>query len=74
MSPDEQEIQSFTIKVRLSELNREEAEVLWYGYITHVPSGKRHYFRQLGEVAEIIQPYLEKMGITFVDNIACGGS
>jgi hypothetical protein len=68
MTPGDPAIQSFMIKIRLSELTPEESDVLWYGYITHVPSGKRQYFRHLNDVADFIQPFMEEMGISFRDN------
>ena len=50
-------IQSFVIKIRLSE----ESALRWYGFITHVPSNNRKYFSNLDEIADIIRPYLEEM-------------
>ena len=68
MEPGDNAIQSFMIKIRLSELAPDESNILWYGFITHVPSGKREYFRHLEDIAVFIQPYLEEMGINFQDD------
>lgn len=65
MKPGKQAIQSFVIKILLSELPAEENGPLWYGHIAHVPSGNQQYFCDLGRVLSFIKPYMEEMGITF---------
>lgn len=67
MQAGEQAIQSFVIKIRLSERTTPENEQHWYGYVTHVPSGKRQYFHHLDQVTEFMRPFMVQMGIAFPD-------
>ena len=63
MEPDEYGSHSFVVKIWLEETVQEAGRAVWRGHITHVPSGKRRYFGQLGEVAVFIRPYLAEMGV-----------
>jgi hypothetical protein len=53
-------IQSFVIKIRLTDASPDENALSWYGFITHVPTKNRQYFSDLNEIAEFIRPYLEQ--------------
>lgn len=54
---------SFIIKLRLEKALGEGEPTTWHGYITHVPSGKRRYLRDLDGIAAFITPYLEAEGV-----------
>ena len=54
----------FVVKIWLEETDQEASSPTWRGHITHVPSGKRYHFRHLGEIALLIAPYLEEMGVS----------
>lgn len=54
---------SFIVKVWLEESAEENEKASWQGYITHVFTGERRYFRNLDEVAAFITPYLTQMGV-----------
>ena len=56
---------SFIVKVWLEETAEEAGQALWRGHITHVPSGKRRYLKNLDEILAFIKPYLEGMGVAF---------
>jgi hypothetical protein len=53
---------SFIIKIWFEETAEETGRVVWRGHITHVPSGKRQYLKNLDEILIFIVPYLEDMG------------
>ena len=53
----------FVVKVWLEETAAESGLATWRGHITHVPTGERHYLRDLGEIVAFITPYLERMGV-----------
>lgn len=52
---------SFIIKVWLEERCEETGQVLWRGHITHVPSGKRCYLKDLKDIITFIASYMEAM-------------
>ena len=54
---------SFIIKLRLERTVCEAGPTKWHGYITHVPSGRRSYLRDLDGIAAFITPYLEAEGV-----------
>ena len=54
---------SFIVKVWLEGLAEEIGGATWRGHITHVPSGRRRYLRDLEGVTAFIAPYLERMGV-----------
>ncbi len=56
---------SFIVKIWLEETLEQSRHPLWRGHITHVPSGKRHYFKSLGGILSFIVPYLRSIGIKF---------
>ena len=59
----EPNVHSFIIKLRLEKALSEGGPTTWHGYITHVPSGKRSYLKDLDGIAAFITPYLEAGGV-----------
>ena len=55
--------QSFIVKVWVEDNAKETDLGVWHGHITHVPSGKRHYLKNLDEIRDFIVPHLEEMGV-----------
>src|SRR5947199_1874628 len=55
----EPSVHSFIIKLRLEKAGGESGPTTWHGYITHVPSGRQSYLRDLDGIAAFITPYLE---------------
>ena len=53
---------SFIIKIWLEETPPPQGCALWRGHITHVPSGKRHYFQTLEGILAFVSPYVQRMG------------
>ena len=54
---------SFIIKLWLEQSSEESGPVTWHGYITHVPSGKRRYLKDLNAIVAFVTPYLDAMGV-----------
>jgi hypothetical protein len=54
---------SFIVKIWLEERANESEPLTWRGHITHVPSGKRRYLRDLDEVTGFIALFLQGMGV-----------
>jgi hypothetical protein len=54
---------SFIVKVWVEEAAGSGSRGVWHGHITHVPSGKRHYLKNLEEIQDFIAPHLEEMGV-----------
>ncbi len=59
----EPDAQSFIVKVWVEDNNRQASQTVWRGHITHVSSNKRHYLKELDEIEDFIEPYLEAMGV-----------
>jgi hypothetical protein len=55
--------QSFIVKVWVEESAEKGGQGVWHGHITHVPSGKRHYMKNLDAIRDFIAPHLEAMGV-----------
>ena len=55
--------QSFIVKVWIEDRAEETDLGVWHGHITHVPSGKRHYLKNLDDIRDFITPHLEEMGV-----------
>ncbi len=55
----------FIVKIWLEETVEEANHATWRGHITHVPSGERHYLKDLDDIRLFIVPYLEQMGVEF---------
>jgi len=53
----------FIVKVWIEETAEEAGQAVWRGHITHVPSGRRRYLRDFGDIIAFIEPYLEAMGV-----------
>jgi hypothetical protein len=60
------DIQSFIVKIWLEETAEEAGIAVWRGHVTHVPSGKRRYIKELADVRAFIAPYLQRMGVDVV--------
>jgi hypothetical protein len=54
---------SFIVKIWLEEPAENRSRGRWRGHITHVPSGERHYLKNLREIVAFIIPYLVSMGV-----------
>jgi hypothetical protein len=63
MEPLESTSQSFIVKVWVEDSAEAGGHGVWHGHITHVPSGKRHYMKNLDEISDFIAPHLEEMGV-----------
>ena len=61
----EERTHSFIVKVWLEETMPTAGRPVWYGRITHVPSGRRRYFRNLSDIVTFVAPYLKGMGVEF---------
>ena len=59
----EPDAQSFIVKVWVEDAVEKGGRGVWHGHITHVPSGKRHYLKNLDEIQDFIAPHLEEMGV-----------
>ena len=57
--------QSFFVRVWVEEKSEQGEWGVWRGHIVHVPSGEKHYFRDLNEIQTFIAPHLEEMGVRF---------
>ena len=53
----------FIVRIWLEETADEAGRAMWRGHITHVPSGKRRYIKDLDDIKPFIAPYLEAMGV-----------
>lgn len=53
----------FILKIWLEESAKEAGRATWRGHITHVPSGKQRYLKDLDDITGFIIPYLKKMGV-----------
>lgn len=56
---------SFIIRIWLEETIEEAGRASWRGHITHVQSGRRRYFDDLGVIDSFVKTYLEDMGVKF---------
>ena len=54
----ESNIHSFIIRVWLEETNEKTGRTALRGHLTHVPSGKRQYIKDLSEIPSLIAFYL----------------
>ena len=63
MAQLEENTHSFIVKIWLEEITDETSDVLWRGYITHVSSGARLYLKELSDIIDFVQTYLESMGV-----------
>lgn len=56
---------SFIVKIWIEEPAEKTGLGRWRGHITHVLTGNRRYFEDLGEVVRFITLYLEQMNVRF---------
>jgi len=54
--------QAFIVRfwVETQEYNPDRRALFWRGRVTHVPSGLHHYFQDINEIIQFINPYLGK--------------
>lgn len=64
---------AYIVRVWLEHREVEDAPVTWRGSIEHVASGRVRYLTDLDEIARVIRPHLEAMGVVF-DESAWRGS
>ena len=57
------EVHSFIIKLCIEAGSEVADTASWRGHITHVPSGRRGYLKDLHEITAFIAPYLEAQGV-----------
>lgn len=55
------DLHSFIVRIWLEESTAEVTRPTWRGSITHVLSGRRHYFVDLNVLPRLIRPYLDAM-------------
>ena len=58
---------AYIVRVWLEQREVEGAPVEWRGSIEHVASGQVKYITDLDEIARFIRPFLEAMGVRFVE-------
>jgi hypothetical protein len=63
MDETESEAQSFIVRVWAEERAEGASRGIWRDHITHVPSSRRRYLKNLDEIGDFIAPYLESMGV-----------
>jgi hypothetical protein len=59
----ESKVQSFIVKLRLEDAGDQTGEVVWHGYITHVPGGERRYLKSLSDITDFIEATLKDLGV-----------
>jgi len=59
MDLTESTVHSFIVKICLEDAGGETSPLGWHGYITHVPSGARRYFRKLSDITDFIKQYVD---------------
>jgi len=62
MDPPDSNANSFVVRIWLDDDPGAPNEGPWTGQITHVPSGRRRYFRELDLMSLFVAGYLEAMG------------
>ena len=55
----ESTVHSFIVKLWLEDEGGENSRLRWHGYITHVPSGTRRYFKTLSDITDFIKQYVD---------------
>ena len=55
----ESTVHSFIVKLWLEDAVSEAGRLKWHGSITHVPSGTRRHFKQLSEITDFIEQYVD---------------
>jgi hypothetical protein len=59
---------AYIIRVWIEYREIEGATVVWRGFIEHVASGRTQYLTDLNEITRFIRPFLEAMGVDFVES------
>lgn len=54
-------IYSFIIKIWLEKGTDQSGNAVWHGYMTHIPSGARHYLRDVNDVVDIMRAYFANL-------------
>ena len=62
MDLPESVVHSFIVKLWFDGTEGGPRRLSWHGQITHVPGGERRSFKDLDEMNEFIEPYLEELG------------
>lgn len=57
----EAEAHSFVLRIWRENREDPDAPAEWRGWIEHVQSEQRHYFRELGEIPKIVSAYIGDM-------------
>lgn len=60
----EDKTEAFIIRIWIEPREFQDAPVVWRGEIEHVSSHGRHFFNDLSKIADLIRPYLVRMGIS----------
>lgn len=60
---------SYIVRVWIEHREIEGAPVEWRGSIEHVPSGMTRYLTDLDELGRFIRPFLEVLGVSFVESV-----
>ena len=60
MDLPESEVHSFIVKLWFES---EGWPARWRGHVTHVPGGERRDLRELDEIVDFVEPYLEQRGV-----------
>jgi len=60
---EELQTHSFILRIWLEKTEEESSAGVWRGHVTHVPSGKRRYVKDLSEVELFLLPYLDSMKV-----------
>lgn len=55
-------IHSFIVKI-WREKTQDGKQPGWRGHITHVPGNERRYLKALGDIADFVNTYLQRMGV-----------
>ena len=63
MELSEPRAHSFVVRIWREGGDSAADKVTWRGHISHVPSGRRRYIKDLAEIAAFIKPYLAEMGV-----------
>jgi hypothetical protein len=60
MTRFDKEAHSFVIRMWRENRDQPDAEGEWRGWIDHVQTGKRHYFRQVQTISRIVSGYVSE--------------
>lgn len=58
---------AYIVRVWLERREVTDASPEWRGSIEHVASGRTRYLTDLDDIARFIRPFLEAMGVRFID-------